>query len=425
MQSPTPAPGATTNDRNPGSEPAAIGPASSPAGPERSTTDSDSASVLADVDAAIEARREAAADLVAVVTSSEPGNDTSRRFAVATRAVRETLSGTASDPTAVALLLERLAASPSAPYWLTKPLTELAKRPEPSGEAGSARRVDGLDGSIAVWAVRAMGSVRSRESARALIDLTSGAEPVASEAYAALARLAGEPGLGNDPARWSQWYARVQWLTEAQWRERLTNALARRADQLSRESRGVSDRLLESLRARCQDVESVGQRSAIIASYIRDDLAPVRELGLSLATQELANARQLAEPVSGAAAEALQDRSPQIRTAAASLLRLIAGPDHGPLVAEALKRETDDAATLALLQCVPRVACGACVEPVLARLEAGPAITGAAIDAAWELRERKLLDDASLGSLREKLARISDDALTSSQRERRSSMLAP
>ena len=368
------------------------------------------------------ARVAAAKSLVGdeVLSANSAAQGTSTQVRAHTAEIQALLARNQPDRQTQLLLLREIASAPSAPAWMAKDLAALAK--DPATAASSPVPTT----EIQVQAVRGLGSVRTRESARALMALTSEPDPIGAAAFAALARLSGREDLGADRARWDTWFGQVEWLSEAQWRKCLVDSLAARADALSGGADAAIGRLLDLQRRRYQSIESMSERSTMLASLIRDELEPLQRLGFQLATQELANARALDPIVADAAASALQSELPEIRFVAASLLRLIATDTQAEAIAVALGAETDPAAAEAMLQCTAKFPLTRSIDPTLKWMENlnGSAGCGAAIEAAFALASVghfAALERAA--ELRAILVRVDASKLSATQVDRRQQLL--
>lgn len=376
----------------------------------------------ADAAARAAAAKSLIADEVTVANTAAQGGGTPSAVRSHMRDLQPILQPDYANQQAQLILLREITAAPSAPAWLAKPLAALPSHREDEGSNSAVPQ-----GEIQIEAVRALGSVRTREAAKALLELTSNEDAPVAEAFAALARLSGRDDLGMDRARWDAWFGQIEWLSEAQWRKALVDSLAARADGLAIAADTATSRLLEFQRRRYQSTESMTDRSALLAGMMRDDLEPIQRLGFQLATQELANARPLDASVADAAAIGLQSTLPDLRVAAASLLRLIGSESQAALVAAALARETDPSAAEVLLQCAARFPLADSLAPTqrwLERFNGSPAC-GAAVESAFaHVNAGHAAAPATAASLRESLQRTDVSKLSESQAARYRELLA-
>lgn len=247
-------------------------------------------------------------------------------------------------PDAQLLLIREVALMPAAPPWLMEPFAAIA---ESCGQtpADRLRRSEVL---------AAIGSIRTRDASRWLIDLAKSDGTATADAVRALIRLSGKDEFGGDLNRWSLWLGQVQWVSDAEWRRELAESLAARNDKLTRERDRAIERLLAELRHGYLAVQSSPDRSTMLADLLKDPQTEVRTLGLELATQELANARRL-EPVVGmAAGRLLSDSSANVRRDAAALVAILAPADESARVLEALRGESDPEVAALLLRAAAR-----------------------------------------------------------------------
>lgn len=294
-------------------------------------------------------------------------------------------------PSAGAVMLAAIAAESNAPVWLLEPLSaalssDVAATPE-------RRRL----------LVQALGSIRSRDAVRILIDLARPAPGVSSTPSApspldaifpALIRLTGHAEFGSDLNRWALWYGTMQWLPEAEWRRTLAESLARRADTLLTERDRVVSRLIETLRQRYLSLDAIEERSNMLADLMRDPQPEVRSMALLTAKQELANARQLDPVIGRAAAERLQEPSVPVRRAAAELISILGGEEDAGKVAAALIAETDATVAALLLKFTARAPVKELTPVLIAWFEAGPPAAQAACDALESAFRAGFLTDA-------------------------------
>lgn len=306
--------------------------------------------------------------------------------------------------------LRAIAAMPVAPAYLLEPVAQIAS----SGYTASRSADPSTLGpraeapvELRLEALRALSSIRTRASARALFDLSAQPDPIGGSALSALARLSGRSDLGMDRSRWEQWLGGLEWVTEAQWRLALVEGLAERSDVLTARTDAAMAKLLDVLTRRYAATEVPADRSAQLSLLLADELPAVKRLGFSLAMSELANARPLEPIVGEAALRCLTDPLPDVRVAAADLLRLIATPEQARQIASALISETDPPAASKLLSCVARFPSADLIQPALRWLAHGPVTEGAAIDALSRMQRDGLIETGELSErVAEVLARI-------------------
>lgn len=169
----------------------------------------------------------------------------------------------------------------------------------------------------------------------------------------ALARQTGRRDIGIDPAAWRQWWTGVEWLTEAEWRTRLADAHARRADGLRAERDDLERRWLDAMR-RLHVLTPPEGRSVLIGDLLVDSSPGARRLGLEFVEQALLNARSLDPAVNRLAVEKIGDPDPSVRTMAASVAARTNPEAAASVAAAALAVERNPGAAAAQLSVIAR-----------------------------------------------------------------------
>lgn len=375
--------------------------------------------ILRDESAAIDLRLQAAGRLIRGDVEGQDGQVASGPPNVPLAALTEILSepGGWSSQSAKSILLRAIYETPAALPVFDRPIVPIARAEGAAADAPAEIRVS---------AVRALGSIRTRLSARTLIDVAANPEPIGPAAIQSLVRLSGRADLGAERSRWEVWFGQVEWSTEAEWRRVLIEGLAARADGLASKSDVAVNKLVDVLARRYAAAESSSDRSAQLVSMLRDELVAVKRLGFTLAMSELANARTLDRSVADAAIVCLQDGDTDVRVSAADLLRLIATDDHAEPLVTALLVETDPPAASRLLACAARFPRPEILQPSLRWLAHGPITEGAAIDALLALHRAGLIPTGeAVDRVAEMLGRIDADSpgLSPRQRENRQTLL--
>lgn len=252
--------------------------------------------------------------------------------------------------------------------------------------------------------VRALGSVRTLQSARELLDIAesvgspSPAPPEAvNAAWDALARLTGRADLPREPAPWRALLASFENAGPGAWSAALTDALAARVDAETREHERVVGRLVDELRRGFSADSGAEARSERLVSFLADDLDEVRALGFTLALQELANARPLDARVAEAAIPRLRDARASSRRSAAELLNVLAPEKAKNALQDALAIEPDPMVAESLLRSAVRWPSERSRELVLRWLDRSLALQHAgthtrALEACVALLDAGLLD---------------------------------
>lgn len=272
------------------------------------------------------------------------------------------------------LLMDEIALAPIAGDWLLDALGELM-RTEPT------RRERAL---------KAMSSIRTQESLRRIGEQLEHASDARSigQVCDALARLTGRSDLGQDPDRWRAFILPTCSMTEGQWRELLIESLARRVEGALAERSALETRLAQTVRARYQAAATTEDRTRQIVELMSDGLVPMRELGLRLALQELANARPLGPGIVRSACPLLEDPDPQVRRLAAQAVDVLGDPEAAPALVRALERETDPTVAPALLKGAARWPAPGMLPAVLHWVNGDDGARAAAFDAAVALLDR-------------------------------------
>lgn len=291
------------------------------------------------------------------------------------------------DNAAPIAVLREIAAMPSPPAWALPAVGALVS---------DAR----LSDDLRVEAINALSAFRVPEAVRVLLDAArdgGGRRPeVRDAAFAGLIRLSGHAEFGTDLNRWQTWFGQVQWLSEAEWRRDLVEALGARADALGRQRDQFAARLTDALRLEYLGLDSQADRSRRLVELFRDPQPEVRLLGLTLAQQEIANARQLDPSVGEAAAALLLDPSAAIRKRAAEVVSIVVPADQAPTIVDALRRETDPEIAAVLLKTVARWPAESLTPILVNWLEAGPPAAPPACDSLDAIERRGWLSDPAM-----------------------------
>lgn len=298
------------------------------------------------------------------------------------------------------IVLQAIAQCDDVGDWMTQHLLVLARTPLAADRT--------LEQQLA--AVEALGSVRTRIAARELVTLACGqASPaqISAGAYAALTRLSGHEEFGNDCRLWSQWLMQVEVLSDAQWHQTLTTAIAAQARAAMLERDAASRRLVDRFSDELQDAQTIEERSLLIESAMRDELTPMRRAGFTAALQDLANSRPLEPRVGQAAMDILASSIAESRRDAAELLNVLAPSSFAQRASDALKRETDSRVAALLLKSQARWPSPDLRATVLRWMEFGEPTRTPAIEAADALYDRGWLFDQAD---REKALRVLSNA---------------
>ncbi|MFA6044271.1 MAG: hypothetical protein WC718_04755 [Phycisphaerales bacterium] len=263
--------------------------------------------------------------------------------------------------------------------------------------------------------LRALGSFRSREAARLLLEYAAEQYPdsVREAAFDSLEHLSGRGDVPREVASWETWMKEVEGLSDAQWRDSLFAALASRGDQEASRIAELTSKLADSLR-KLHLTTPAEKRGELLEAMLMDTEPSVRNVGLELLSRELAASGAIDERVGDATLSLLGDSNPQVRASAARLVRQLA-PERAPeAMARALVVERDSRAAAALLLGAARWPSPQMVEPTLKWLTSQGPAREPACDAAWALYKAGHLNDTNQRELLELVRAWPDDALTPS-----------
>jgi hypothetical protein len=220
----------------------------------------------------------------------------------------------------------------------------------------------------------------------------------------ALARQTGRGDLGNDPGAWRQWWSGVEWLTEAEWRTRLAEAHARRADGLRTERDDLERRWLDAMR-RLHGLTPPESRSALIRDLLVDNSPAARRLGLEFVEQALLNARSLDPAVNRLAVERIGDPDPTVRTMAASVAARTNPEAAASVAAAALAVEKNPASAAAQMTLIARRPVPGASAAALTWLPANGLASIAAADALVALANAGRVQDPAIRLRARQIAR--------------------
>lgn len=283
------------------------------------------------------------------------------------------------DPAARRMLLEAVAATRLPPTWLEPLLLPLVRASSAPAEDASALS-------------RACAAAAARSLAQALLDRAR-AEP----AWSAPVRLALAEMLGLSPSD-PQVLSRAQAVLDAHpdetsWQRARAAALVRRVDTLSTRLSRASSELVVAHRTTYELLSDNPQRRPkLLARWIIDDSADVRELAFTLAGRELQAARPLGEEFAQAVVRALALPDPRTRERAAGLLPRLTIADPAIFIEHALRREQDPAVVAALLAAVAQRWREPAIIPAVVDRLSGPARAGA-LSAGLEILRRSEVSD--------------------------------
>lgn len=230
---------------------------------------------------------------------------------------------------------------------------ERARQPSPALFDMIRSRFDIADRDELPALLGAVGAFATREAAALAITYLSEEGAVGIAAQAAVIRSTGRDDLGSDRRAWAEWMESVRDLSDAQWTAELARRRGERLQRITQHERAVVARLIESLRKAHIDAPE-GERAALLATYLRDNLPEIRDLGFSLINRELGAGATLNGEVSAAALDLLSHEDARTRASAALLVNQLSPVGAEPRVLEALERESEPVPAAAMLDAASR-----------------------------------------------------------------------
>lgn len=217
-------------------------------------------------------------------------------------------------------------------------------------------------------------------------------EQIVRAAIESLSAISGRDDLPQSANAWISWSARVERLTELQWQEELIGALASKNQRLEAERQSSVGRLSASLRQLYLATDPV-QRSSLLAEWLGDPLAEVRDLGIELARRELGSSTKLDPSVGAAALRLLDSDAPSVRARAAVLVRQLAPEGAPTAISAAILSENDPEAAGALLLAAARWPDKAIIPAALAWFSRETSARDAAVEACNALTRAALMTE--------------------------------
>lgn len=291
---------------------------------------------------------------------------------------------------------------------------ERARQPSPALFGMIRARFDIADRDELPALLGAVGAFATREAAALAIEYMGEEGAIGQAAQAAAVRATGRDDLGSDRRAWVEWMASVRDLSDAQWTAELACRRGERLQRIIQHERAVVARLIESLRKAHIDAPE-GERAALLATYIRDALPEIRDLGFSLINRELGAGATLNGEVSAAALDLLSHRDARTRASAALLVNQLSPAGAEPRVLEALERESEPVPAAAMLDAASRWASPSLSPLVLTWLKTTEEPPWrSTTNALWALARAGVLSDSQREEALGLVRRVRDTELTSS-----------
>lgn len=343
--------------------------------------------------------------VVGSVWPDEPANPPAQPDPAATQAERTLAAFRAEEPNADAEII-RLLRSPESADVVLAGLNEVERLPPAIWRAVSTCTTDEFPLPTRLAATRLLPRFASRESAtRLLVMLDDPNAPVTQAARQSLRDLTGlGETWGND--EWKAWGTTSAEWSDRVWTSVIVSRQAARARTLTDRQRVLGDEIVALYRRLHVESDAAG-RTVLLAELIRDERAPLRDLGFELAGRDLSARTQLGPEVAGAAAARLSHPDASTRARAATLVSRLVPPDAMVTLTRALKTETSPLAAEPLLLSIARWPNEEAVQPTIRWLERTDAPFGAVATALWALAQAELISDPVLrnrvvGTLRER-----------------------
>lgn len=331
------------------------GPVQPASGLEKESTDI-LVAVVRDAQAVPAARAEAAGLLVQRALASEAERGP----------VEQLLGDPATESSPAWFVLGALSRQATLPNWPLPLISNVISR---------------ADDRTAARAVAALAGIRTRESARIILDTASAAnaDVVRRAGWSALARMSGRADLSDNPRAWREWLDAAESLSRDEWSEAIAQGQSRRAEASEIARQSAVAKLVEAYR-RVHVTLAPDQRAEFLAGLLRDDTDDVRSLGFELVLRELSENARLGTVVESAAIALLESPSAVVREKAGLLVaQLSPASARGPVTA-ALQRETDAGAAAALFRAASRWPDEAMLDTALRWVDASSPALASAVD---------------------------------------------
>lgn len=188
-------------------------------------------------------------------------------------------------------------------------------------------------------AIRALGQLRKRKAAEALVALTQ-KETLAEAADLALAQMTGLEPAPGDVRRWTRWWQAQRDLSDEAWTALIAEQFSKRLAEQQQRGLQVEKRLIEAKRQLFRSTPRDQQPAALVA-LLRDPMDSLRILGLELSEQQLIDARALDDSVRTAVRALLEDASGEVQQRATALLGELKDAPSADRIAKALAEGTE------------------------------------------------------------------------------------
>jgi HEAT repeat protein len=265
---------------------------------------------------------------------------------------------------------------------------ELASRPS----AAPAARTD---------PIYALAAFRSRAAAMQLMAIieasssdsnasrTAANSEIINAACASLERMSGL-SYGRDVRKWRAWWAEASSVSDDQWFKLMADSLSDRVAQLQnqlqhqREAHAQSSRKLFEAYRDLYPALSTDEQLRRLPRLLEDELATVREFGMSRVSLLLRDSIRIPAEVQQKLAQRLTDENPTLRLEAARLLDELNYDLTGELIAGRLPLEKTSSVITGYLEVLAKRPCAAAIDPAL-KLLADREHSPMAAQALWRI----------------------------------------
>lgn len=288
--------------------------------------------------------------------------------------------------------IDRLLRTPDATAQILTSLSTFERVPLSLWRAISALTTPDQSEATRLLAAAVVPRFGSRDAAVRLIALLDDPSPVvADRSRSALTDLTGY-GVDWDAARWRAWGAEAAAWSDRTWTSMVSSRLSARVRTQQERQRLLTDELVALNRRLHVELDPAG-RTTLLAELIRDERAPLRDLGFDLAGRDLSARTQLGPELALAATARLAHPDPGTRAKAATLVSRLVPPDAMLTLTKALQAETSPVAAEPLLLGVARWPSQEALAPTIAWLDRPDAPFAAVCTALWAFFQGGHLED--------------------------------
>ncbi|MDX9911834.1 MAG: hypothetical protein RBS39_08390 [Phycisphaerales bacterium] len=242
-------------------------------------------------------------------------------------------------------------------------------------------------------AARALGQIRTPESARALIamldaDAAGGGTPAC---WSALVELSGRRDIPAQAQAWNAWLEGALAQGPSGFERAVIEGLAGALERERQSTQQLRTRTVDAMR-RLHVAVPREQRSSLLVELLGDGLPSLRKLGLELVARELSEATQPGPDVERAITLELQDPDPAVRARTATILGQIGTRESVDAVLDRLRVEDAPTAAAAMLRAASRAPDASAIGPAVSWISRGAEARSASAELILSLSRAGLLD---------------------------------